>query len=201
MARTLLSLAELKAGLQVTPAKGGIVVLRGMEIPWVPVTVAQYTEHVAALPSVQALYAFGAEITIATEQAKAGEEPTVLPDAAAFQKAQAQSALKANAAFLAISFGHPGNEELRDWIADCPIEELEVALDTVEYGSWGDDPERFFGAVARSMKSRPMAAMQAAAKREAATGSSQKPTPTPSTRTASKARTRTKPKPRARKPR
>lgn len=197
--RTLLTAAEFKAALHVTPAKGGVLKMGGAMLPWQPVTMGQYAQHVAHDPSVQAFYTFGGEVALAKETAalpEGGHEP----DAERFQDASARSAFLASCAFLACAFGQPGSVEARDLIAACPEEDITAALDVIEYASWGDDPERFFGGVARLMQSRPLKALARTAMAKA-DGSSD-PTQTTSTPTGSRAttpRARTTRKPAAKK--
>ena len=187
----LLSRSELLRVLAVTPtAKGGTVILHGKEVPWLPPTVAQFTQHVAKYESVKAFYSFGAEIGVASQAAEAGTVSPVEPDTDAYMAAQMEDGMLADAAHIAIAIGAPGDAEIEGWLLGVPEVEFEAALATIQHGTWQDDPADFLGRVGKAMGGRLMRVMTAAAARKT---ESQKASSSPSTSTRTAGKATTKP--------
>ena len=188
---SLLSRSEILRVLAVTPtAKGGFVTLHGQQVPWLPPSVAQFTQHVGRFKAVQAFYSFGAEIGVASQAAEAGTESPVEPDVDAYMAAQMEDGILADAAHIAIAIGAPGDAEIEGWLLGVPEAEFETALATIQYGTWQDDPADFLGRVGKAMGGRLMRVMQAAARKAAS------PTPSSSQTTSTSAGKATRKAPR-----
>lgn len=194
--KNLLTKEEFRAALAISKRAGGEVRINGHVFPWEPFSVGDYLRYVVArFKSARAFFVMTMEGATLDAQVKAIEATRPLSDEERadidarreqlnqdYLIANAIDQAQADAATLALGFKFAGDEEVEGWLIQTDPDEFEVALREVEEGSWGQDPERFFGVLGRKLFGR---TMQTLATARARTSSSSSDSSTPP-RTSSK---------------
>ncbi len=182
--------------------QGGTLTLNGKPVPFSGASLGNFCRYyMGPYEAPKAFYVRGTKLAFVLaardEAEKAGvavpqEIEAFLAKAdTAYLTATATDQAVADAAFIAICIGQPGDPDVIAWIMDCDDDEIDAALKQCEHATWEDDPKGFLDRAQRKMRGRIQEAMMAQFEAEQARSETSPPVEATgsSTPTASKART------------